>query len=247
MILSHKNRFIFIKGGKVGGTSFEIRLTPYCGNKDVITPFGVVAEDARDEQARAEVSDGRGPQNYLPRIWNWSREDFLRFFRGKPPRPKYWNHISAEDIRQNVSPGIWNSYTKVGILRDPFDTAISLYFWSQESERGPVTIVGFRSWLMDNAHRLNDNWKKYLVAGEMCLDVVINYEDPRLGIAAMVEKTGLPASFSASELTYRAKSGHRPTWATVGHMFSGFPAGIELVRYHCADQIDLLNHSVPVE
>ena len=245
MIVSHKNRFIFIKGGKVGGTSFEIRLTPHCGDDDVVTPFGVVAEDARDEQARSELSGGRGPQNYLPKIWSYGLQDFRRFFQGKTPRHKYWNHMSAEAIRRNLNPAIWDSYTKVGIFRDPFDTAVSLYFWSQESERGPVSKFGFQTWLMANAHRLNDNWNMALVNGKMCLDVVIDFENPTLGLSMLVEKTGLPASFLTEEIPYKAKSGHRPKWATVEHLFSEFPEGIEAVSYHCADQIESLKHSVP--
>jgi hypothetical protein len=245
MIISHQCGFIFIKGGKVGGTSFEIRLTPHCGEDDVITPFGVVEEDARDEQARSELAGGRGAQNYLPKIWNWGLEDFRRVLQGKNPRPKYWNHMPAEDIRRNLNPSIWSSYTKVGILRDPFDTAVSLYFWSQESERGPISKVGFQTWLLANAHRLNHNWNMMLVDGQMCLDVVINYENPTPGLSILVAKTGLSASFLAEQQSYRAKSGHRPKWATVEYLFSEFPEGFEAVSFHCAEQIEFLKQEMP--
>ena len=37
MIVSHKNRFIFLKTRKTAGTSIEISLRPYCGPDDIIT------------------------------------------------------------------------------------------------------------------------------------------------------------------------------------------------------------------
>lgn len=41
MILSHRHRFIFIKTTKTAGTSLETYLSRWCGDDDVVTPFGV--------------------------------------------------------------------------------------------------------------------------------------------------------------------------------------------------------------
>ncbi len=40
MILSHKNRFIFIKTRKTAGTSIEAYLRNFLGENDIATPFG---------------------------------------------------------------------------------------------------------------------------------------------------------------------------------------------------------------
>ena len=44
MIISHKHRFIFIKTGKTAGTSIETYLSPFCGEEDILTPFGIEEE-----------------------------------------------------------------------------------------------------------------------------------------------------------------------------------------------------------
>ena len=37
MIVSHKNRFIFLKTRKTAGSSIEIALSKHCGPEDIIT------------------------------------------------------------------------------------------------------------------------------------------------------------------------------------------------------------------
>ena len=39
MIVSHKHKFIYIKAGKVAGTSTEVLLEKYCGDDDIVTPI----------------------------------------------------------------------------------------------------------------------------------------------------------------------------------------------------------------
>jgi len=47
MIISHKQKVIFIKLAKVAGTSFEIALAKYCGADDIITPLNRSDKDVK--------------------------------------------------------------------------------------------------------------------------------------------------------------------------------------------------------
>ena len=49
MILSHKNKFIFIKSFKTASTSLEIALSKYCGEKDIITPIVILKSSKRGD------------------------------------------------------------------------------------------------------------------------------------------------------------------------------------------------------
>ena len=59
MIISHKHQFIFIKTKKTAGTSIEIALSQFCGEKDIIT---TISEE--DEQIRQELNFSSA-QNYM--------------------------------------------------------------------------------------------------------------------------------------------------------------------------------------
>lgn len=245
MIVSHKHKFIFIKNGKVGGTSFETRLSPFLGNQDVVTPFGVAAEDQLDEQDRLKHSGGIGPQNYEKPLLRWQLTDISRYLRGKKPLPLFYNHMSASECRSVLGEQIFDSYLKIGIIREPFDTSISLYFWSQPSERGPISKEGFEEWLLNNAFRLKDNWDKILINGEVCLDIAVPFENPVSELKNFKKRVGLPSAFLSNPPKRRAKSGFRPRWATVDFMFADFPEGVVAIQKSCVEQIDFFKHTVP--
>ena len=40
MIISHSNRYIFVKSQKTAGTSIEAALSRYCADNDMVTPLG---------------------------------------------------------------------------------------------------------------------------------------------------------------------------------------------------------------
>ena len=108
MIISHKHKFIYIKTKKTASTSIEIALSAICGPDDIITPI-----TPRDEVLREEAGF-RVAQNY------------------EKSGLKYYNHISAKDVREMVGEEIWSSYYTFTFERNPFDKVISWYYWDRQ-------------------------------------------------------------------------------------------------------------------
>ena len=117
MIVSHQHRFVFVKTRKTAGTSIEIALAQHCGPDDIITPI-----DEVDEQIRRNLGH-RGPQNFEVRKKVRGIIGIARRMLGKDV-VRYYNHIPAGSIRDNVGAQIFDSYQKFCVVRNPWDRLI---------------------------------------------------------------------------------------------------------------------------
>ena len=121
MILSHQYKFIFLKTSKTAGTSVEIALSKFLGPKDVITPIS-----PEDEVTRRDLGY-RGPQNYRSKFWEYSYADLVKLVSKGEWKEKFYNHISAFQVRGLVGEQVWNTYFTFCIERNPWDRVISHY------------------------------------------------------------------------------------------------------------------------
>lgn len=110
MIISHKYKFIFIKPKKVAGTSIEVALGKYCGEKDILTPVSDFTSDNDDTF-------------YAHRARNFGT---------------FYNHITPDLIKNKVDPEIWNSYYKFTVVRNPWDYLVSYYIWRSKIVSKPL-------------------------------------------------------------------------------------------------------------
>ncbi len=129
MILSHRWRFLFIKGHKIAGTSVEIALSTICGPSDVITPI-----TPRDELTR--FHSGGLCRNYAwdPADESRYREGITRFVKDgstrletlpqMPVNLRYFNHISLREALRRHQ-GDLSSYRIFCIERSPYSKALS--------------------------------------------------------------------------------------------------------------------------
>lgn len=136
MIISHKHKFIFIKTEKTAGTSFEIALSNICGSEDIITQIA-----PQDEQLRKNLGY-LGPQNYLIINKKTTLKELIKRLVFKKQQLKFYNHISASNVKKRVSPEIWNTYYKFCFERNPFDKVISWYHHKGGDEKYG-TILNF--------------------------------------------------------------------------------------------------------
>jgi hypothetical protein len=134
LILNHKYKFIFIKSFKTAGTSLEIALSKFCGNKDIITP--IVKED---ERLRSKLNF-TPPQNY-----EGMRE-----------------HMSATEIKNKIGTELFNDFFKFVVIRNPYEQVISAYYWHNESKKKEKKFFLFKKNLFHLINFLKEKYITYL-------------------------------------------------------------------------------------
>ena len=223
MIISHKYRFIFLKTRKTAGTSIEIALARYCGRRDVLTP---IAED--DEAVRRTL--GRGPQNHGPTLRDYSLRDLLRLLlKGRrKPGARYYNHISAREVRTHVGEKVWGSYFKFCFERDPWDKVISQYHFDNQGRPD-----------FDDFVRHADLWsdyESYTISGRVAVDWIGRYETLRQDLDSVCRRLGIPFDGWLP----RAKGQYRRDRRPPAEVYT--PEQARLVSARFAREIELLGY-----
>jgi len=128
MIISHKHKFVFLKTEKTAGTTLEILLSTICGKNDIITPVSGEDEDLRQQQG------GLSARNYYMPYSCYTKRDWYNLLCLRKKK-KFYNHITAREVKSCIGDEIWNSYFKFCFERNPWDKAISQYFYRKGDER----------------------------------------------------------------------------------------------------------------
>lgn len=167
MIMSNKHKFIFIKTRKTAGTSIELALSKFCGPSDTITPT-----TEADEELRKEIG-GIPPQHYNPVTNNnWLTRQLKRLLNEK--NQVLYNHIDSNSIKDIIGKEKWNNYFKFTVERNPWDKAVSLYFWRTKNMKESPTFEEF----IKNIDPLDlSNWHLYTTNNNIAVDYVIQYSN----------------------------------------------------------------------
>ena len=154
MLVSHRHKFIFIKGVKVAGTSSEVFFQPAC------------------QPADRPVSEGtetyEGPEGIVA-----ARADFSK----AETRPKLRNHMSAQSILDVVGPEVFDRYVKIANICNPFTQALSgVYHKAFRAGRSFDELAALQDELRQLVDRKNPFAKRLSVDGEIAVDVPIRFE-----------------------------------------------------------------------
>lgn len=200
MLVSHRKRFIYTKTNKTAGTSVEAYFEKHC------VPEGTWSfSHSRDELVSPAGIVG---------------------FRGKnrDPDTRWWNHMPAALIKQQVGDEVWKRYFKFCVIRDPFDQAISRFHFQRSRSEAAAVIprdlsdgaakspidpelkAQFKAWLLRQRFRDRD---RYTIESEICVDYFIRYESLEEGIKQVCATIGVP--FEAEKIP-RLKAGLRPEY-----------------------------------
>jgi hypothetical protein len=186
MIISHKHKFIYFKTRKTASSSLEIAISKFCGQEDVITPILEGGEEIRKSLGYP------GPQNFrLPPCAEGSDFTTLK------------NHTKAHEIKK-LMPKVFSEYYKFTFERNPFDKAVSRYYWELARQNSNIPLDQFferaPEWMLTN-------WPIYAENDGVIVDFVGRYEEMEVGLNIISEKLNLPERISLPK--ERAKSSSR--------------------------------------
>jgi hypothetical protein len=195
MIISHKYKFIFLKTRKTAGTSIEIALSKFCGPDDIITPI------SRDDEKLRNSLGYPGSQNCRVPPDRYSAADMQKKqMTGKALR--FYNHVPACDVRRWIGPDIWDSYFKFCFERNPWDKAISRYYFDMAKFD---LEISFAEYIAGVEKKLISSYDIYTINHQVAVDFVGRYERLDKDIEWISKKLKLPEKL---DLPY-AKSGYR--------------------------------------
>jgi len=180
MIVSHKHQFIFIKTFKTAGTSIEIALSKYCGPNDIITPIV-----PKDEEKRKELGY-RGPQNYRIPIKKYSFNDIKRLIIQRK-RLAFYNHSPALAIMKYIDEQIWDNYFKFCFERNPWDKAISYYFYKYR--KGPKPSIS--EFIQSGEVNKVSAFDRYSSSSRIVVDKIYKFEQLDRAMEEIRERIGL--------------------------------------------------------
>ena len=224
MILSHEHRFIFLKTRKTAGTSIEIALSKFCGDKDIITRI-----TNQDEILRSQLGF-RGPQNFLVRASKYDILDILRIVRYG--RLRINNHDPASLLTKYIDKENFEEYHKFTVVRNPWDMAVSMYYWQVNGPSKQFSnTMSFKDFINYCPRELLDNSLIYLIDGQSIIDTFIKFENLANDWKAIVNLIGL----EELELP-RAKSGTRKDKRHYSMIYDD--EDVEFIRSLCSWEIE---------
>jgi hypothetical protein len=223
MIVSHTHRFIFLRTRKTAGTSLEIALSAFCGPDDVITDLRADEHLRTEAGIRGAQNDRLPPSGFPP--WDWTRR-----LIGKH---SYFEHSSARSVRWLLGSTRFNDYYKFAVERNPWDKAISLYYWRTRNRKTQPTLTEY---LQKINRKSLSNFHIYSIGGRVVADRVLRFESLPDELESLTDALGLPGRLELP----RAKGRWRKDRRDYRDVFDGESRAI--VDRVCAREIAHLDY-----
>lgn len=187
MIISHKHKFIFLRIPKTASTSIEIELAALCGPQDIITAL-TAKNDASDR-----LKEYAGPLNHQRSVWQYQLSDWVRIVT-RVKRPGDLRHATALQAKRLVGTRVWNNYFKFCFVRNPFDRAISLYFWETKNweRKRHLSPPDVNTYLLNLSEQKLSTWFRFTIHGDIALDYIGKFESLTDDMTRVSRQLGIP-------------------------------------------------------
>jgi hypothetical protein len=168
MILLRKPGLLFVKGVKVAGTSIEVFLAQHAGGDDIVTPI-------------APPNPLHAPRNY----------------QGAAGAAKFYNHMTAREIRSLLGAESFAKLRRFGVVRDPFEKVRSMFAMEYLRHDGDYDVDRAIEDTPSEAERYRD------ADGTLLLTDVLRYEDLDAELKRLFDSAGIP--FERLEIREKAE------------------------------------------
>lgn len=226
MIVSHRHRFIFVKSKKTAGTSIEIALSEHCGPDDIIGKISV-----EDELIRRDLGF-REPQNLVVPIHRYTPRMAATLIRRRR-RANYYNHMSAKVIKRAIGSRTWQTYFKFSIERNPYDKAISHYWFRTRNWDPRPSLAEF----LRNRPVGLSNWPIYTIDSEIAVDRILRYENLEDDLVGVGEEFGIKIHLPETKAKGNYRRDQRPYTEVID------PASRAIIEHVCARELKAFGYT----
>ena len=229
MIISHLNKFIWVHTGKAAGTSVNILLSSICGDKDITLGVG------SDEKAKelAEKLDIKLERNNYKKLYNSTPKQMIQILKGeKVLNSKYKFHQGISEIKSFLPRKEFENYFKFAILRNPYETLVSHYFWTLRGTN--LRELSFKEYINSNFKKIIDNNRKiFMIDQEIGVDRLLIYENLETELDEVFKLLNIEQNAVELINKIQTKSYTRKKNETVSHMFKDLNEEKKEIKEYC--------------
>ncbi|MFO8238920.1 MAG: sulfotransferase family 2 domain-containing protein [Prochlorococcaceae cyanobacterium] len=229
MLICHRHRFIFLKTQKTAGTAIEIALRSLMDRGDVITPI------SREDEHLSRQLGCPGPHNFRAPLHHYRGPDLARLVGRARLKKRFYNHIPAAQVKAQLPESIWNSYLKISVERNPFDKAISSYYWrTRKLKQAPPISEYLRSCPRSEL----SSWDIYTINDILVTEVMLRYETLVADLQQLAQRLALEGGLTLP--AQRPKGQHRRDSRPWQEALDA--ASQERIRTICAREIEAFHY-----
>ena len=233
-IVNHKYKFISIKTQKTAGTSMEISLSKFCDKSDIVSTI-----KPSDEKLRQALKY-QGPTNYsffsekipinfkalfillknliksIPfskTIFNFKTPPVFLSFKLFKPVSKIDEHITLKDLRRHLPKKVFEDYYKFCIIRHPYDSMVSHYWWEVAKNDFERTKPFFEFVEKESFNHFRMTYDIVFISDKLLFNKCIRYENLEQDIREVSDRLNFPEnlydifkSIKTKHLTRKDKS-----------------------------------------